>query len=89
MARSYAVSLGAMALGLIALRGAITSNDLSSVITMGLIGMVAASGVGYIIGAIADQVICQTVEARFRQRLAEVIEHLAQIEADKQNSRAS
>ncbi|QDV67269.1 hypothetical protein Poly24_09620 [Rosistilla carotiformis] len=89
MARSYAVSLGAIALGLIALRGAINSNDLSSVVTLGLIGMVVACGVGYIIGAIADQVICQTVEARFRQRLAEVIEHFNKMEADKQNSRTS
>lgn len=89
MARSYAVSLGALALSLIALRGAIIGDELSSVVEQGLVSMIVAIGVGYIIGAIADQLVCETVEIRFRQRLSEVIDQFAQIEADKQNSRAS
>lgn len=89
MARLYAVSLGALALGLIALRGAISGDHVPHVVSQGLVSMVVFCGVGYVIGAIADQMVCQTVEVRFRQRLSEVIQHLEQIEADKQNSNAS
>lgn len=83
MARSYAVSLGALALGMIALRGATGGELASEVLTKGLLGMIVFSGVGYVIGAIADSLVCQTVEQRFRQRLAEVIDYLDDRAAEK------
>ncbi|MEZ6089396.1 MAG: hypothetical protein R3C05_15475 [Pirellulaceae bacterium] len=89
MARSYAVSLGALALCLIALRGAIIGDDVASVVQHGLLWMIGAIGAGYLIGAIADQLVCETVEIRFRQRVSEVIDQIAQIEAEKQDSRTS
>ena len=86
MARPYAVSLGAIALGIIAVRGAISGDLASSALVQGLIGMVVFGGIGYFIGAIADYLVRQAVELRFRERVAEVMDHIERMEIERENS---
>ena len=69
MLRSYAVSLGALAMGLVVLRGAIHGELAASVAMVAIMAMLVFSCVGGVAGWIADYLVRDSLERMFRSRV--------------------
>ncbi len=69
MSRTYAVSLGALAMGLVVLRGAICGELADEVALEAIFAMVVFAGVGAVAGWIADQLVRDSLESMFRSRV--------------------
>ncbi len=70
MHRSYALSLGALAMALVAIRGAMNGDLASETVINALMALLAYSILGMAAGAIMDYLIRQDVEDRYRRRVA-------------------
>ncbi|MEX0824954.1 MAG: hypothetical protein WD119_02245 [Pirellulaceae bacterium] len=70
MQRSFAVSLGALALAIVAFRGALRSDLIIDVVPSGMAAMIVFSAIGWIAGMIADHLVRDAVERNYRQRLS-------------------
>ncbi len=68
MLRSFAVSLGALAMGLVVIRGAIRGESVGSVAVEAIIAMAAFAIVGAVAGWIADYLVRDALERGFRKR---------------------
>ncbi len=69
MSRSYSVSLGALAMGLVVFRGAIFGELAGEVAIEAIIAMVVFAGVGGVAGWIADFLVRDSLEGMFRKRV--------------------
>ena len=69
MIRSYALSLGALAMALVALRGAVRGELAGSVVTESIVALVVFVTVGLGAGWIADYLIRDSLEQMFRARI--------------------
>ena len=69
MLRSYAVSLGALAMGLVVLRGAIQGELAGSVAMEATVAMLVFMGVGAVAGWIADHLVRDALQRMFRARV--------------------
>ncbi len=70
MHRSYALSLGALAMALVAIRGALNGDLALETVIKALMALIAYSILGMAAGAIMDYLIRQDVEDRYRRRVA-------------------
>lgn len=71
MQRSFAVSLGALALAIVAFRGALRGELIVDVIPAGVTAMLIFSATGWMAGLIADYLVRDAVERNYRQRLSQ------------------
>lgn len=69
MLRSYAVSLGALAMALVVLRGVFHGEFARDVAGEAIIAMIAFTGIGAVAGWIADYLIRDCMETAFRKRV--------------------
>ena len=69
MFRSFAASLGALAMGLVALRGAVFAEPTGSVALEAITAMAVFAVVGAMVGWIADTLVRDSVEQAFRKRV--------------------
>lgn len=69
MFRSFAASLGALAMGLVALRGAIFGEPTGSVALEAITAMAVFTVIGGVAGWIADTLVRDAVERAFRKRV--------------------
>ncbi len=69
MIRSTAVSLGALAMGLVVLRGAINGELAGSVAIEAIISMIVFMCVGWVAGWISDHLVRDSIERVFRARV--------------------
>lgn len=69
MFRNFAASLGALAMGLVALRGAILGEPTDSVALEAIKAMAVFAVVGGLVGWIADILVRDAVEQAFRKRV--------------------
>ena len=69
MLRSYAVSLGALAMGLVVLRGAICGQAALGVAREAIVALAIFSSVGAVAGWIAEYLVRDSVERMFRERV--------------------
>lgn len=69
MSRTYAVSLGALAMGLVVLRGAICGELADEVALEAILAMVTFAGIGAVAGWIADHLVRDSTESLFRSRV--------------------
>jgi len=67
--RSFAASLGALAMGLVALRGAVLGEPTGSVALEAITAMAVFAVVGGMVGWIADTLVRDAVEQAFRKRV--------------------
>jgi len=70
MHRSYALTLGCIAFAIVVCRGAIGGELVPDVIPQAIIALAVFSILGGISGAIADHLVKQDTELRYRQRVA-------------------
>jgi Flp pilus assembly pilin Flp len=70
MHRRYALTLGCIAFAMVACRGAVRGEIVSDVIPQAIIALVMFAIMGGISGAIADHLVKQDTESRYRQRVA-------------------
>ncbi len=70
MHRRYALTLGAIAFAMVACRGAIGGEIVAVVIPEAIIALVMFAIMGGAAGAIADHLVRQDTEVRYRQRVA-------------------
>ena len=78
MARNYAVCLGAIALLIGSLRGAALAHSPAEVLPTALAMCIAFTCLGWVIGATADYLIRQSLEAKFRQTVQQYQERQRQ-----------
>ena len=69
MFRSFAASLGALAMGLVALRGAVLSEPAGSVALEAITAMAVFAVLGGLVGWVADTLVRDAVEQAFRKRV--------------------
>lgn len=67
--RGYAVSLGALAMGLVVLRGALFGQHAADVAIDAIIALVVFAAVGWVAGWIADFLVRDSTEQMFRARV--------------------
>jgi hypothetical protein len=67
--RDLAVSLGAVAMGLVVLRGAIHGELAAAVALEAIVSMIIFMGIGWVAGWICDYLVRDAVEAAFRTRV--------------------
>ena len=80
MFRSFAASLGALAMGLVAFRGAILGEPTGSVALEAITAMAVFAVVGGMAGWIADVLVRDAVERAFRKRVEWYQEGLSDME---------
>ena len=66
---SFAASLGALAMGLVALRGAVLSEPAGSVALEAITAMAVFAVLGGLVGWVADTLVRDAVEQAFRKRV--------------------
>lgn len=69
MSRSYAVSLGALAMGLVVLRGVLHRELAGHIAVEAIVAMLVFMGIGAVAGWIADYLVRDAVEQSFRDRV--------------------
>ena len=69
MSRGYAVSLGALAMGLVVCRGAIHGELAGNVAKEAIVALLVFACVGAVAGWIADFLVRQALEGLFRKRV--------------------
>lgn len=70
MQRGFAVSLGALALAIVAFRGALRGELITDVVPYGIAAMIVFSAIGWVAGMIADYLVRDAMERNYRQRLS-------------------
>jgi len=70
MHRRYALTLGCIAFAMVACRGAFRGEPASDALPDAIIALVMFAIMGGIAGAIADHLVKQDTETRYRQRVA-------------------
>ncbi len=70
MHRRYALTLGCIAFAMVTCRGAFRGEPASDAIPHAIIALVMFAIMGGIAGAIADHLVKQDTETRYRQRVA-------------------
>ena len=86
MLRSYAVSLGALAMGLVVFRGAILGEYADRVAMEAIVALVVFSGIGAWAGWIADYLVRDSLERLFRARVEWYRKGLIEAGSNKPNS---
>ncbi len=76
MNRSYALSLGAVAMAVVTLRGIVRGEVVSEVVIESIVVLVVFALLGWMIGEIADHLVRTDVEARYRSRVASFLKEL-------------
>ena len=69
MLRSYAASLGALAMGLVVLRGAFLGELAQHVAMEAIVALIVFAGIGAVAGWIAEYLIRESTEQVFRARV--------------------
>ncbi len=69
MSHSFAVSLGAIAMGLVVLRGAIRGGLADNVAMEAIVALLVFAAVGAVAGWIADYLVRDSLERKFRARV--------------------
>lgn len=69
MSRRYAVSLGALAMSLVVLRGAISGELAAAVAGEAIVAMVIFAAIGGVAGWIADYLVRDSLQILFRKRV--------------------
>lgn len=70
MARAYSGVLGSVALSLVILRGLVLGFLPNDILVQALVVFGMFSALGFCIGWIADETVCDSVENRFRSEMA-------------------
>jgi len=70
LTRGIAVSLGALAMGLVVLRGAINGEMADTVAIEAIVAMIVFMCIGWVVGWIADYLVRDSLERAFRARIA-------------------
>ena len=70
MARAYSGVLASIALTIVILRGLLTGVLPDEILTQCLAVFTGFAAVGYCIGLMAEQTVCDSVENRFRREMA-------------------
>lgn len=70
MARAYSGVLSAMAIIFVVVRGLWFGMLPDEILGMCVVVFAIFASVGYVIGSIADQTVCESVEKRFRSEIA-------------------
>lgn len=70
MQRRYALALGSIAFALVLARGAVRGENISEVVCEAIIALVLFAAGGAVAGWVADYLLRQDIEARYRQRVA-------------------
>jgi len=83
MHRSFALSLGAIAMALVSLRGAVRNELAAEVALEAIVALVLFAIVGAIAGAIAEYLIRDDVERKYRRKVAWYCEQQEQHTAAK------
>jgi membrane protein YqaA with SNARE-associated domain len=83
MHRSYALSLGAIAMALVLLRGAMHHELAAEVAVESIMALVLFAAVGAVAGAIVDYLVRDDVEKQYHRRVAWYCEQHEQREANK------
>jgi membrane protein YqaA with SNARE-associated domain len=83
MQRSYALSLGAIAMALVALRGAMRNELAAAVAVESIMALIVFAVVGAIAGAIVEYLIRDDLEKQYRRRVAWYCEQQEQRAASK------
>ncbi|MGB7325554.1 MAG: hypothetical protein WBD31_11840 [Rubripirellula sp.] len=86
MSRSFAVSLGTLAMALVVLRGAIGGELAGRVACESIVALIIFAGVGYVAGWIADYLVRDALERNFRARVDWYREGLTDSVYDKTKS---
>ena len=86
MHRSYALSLGSVAMAMVAVRGAMRHELASEVAVEAIIARGAFAVLGGIAGAVADYLVRNELEAQYRRRVAWYCEQQERREAIKKSS---
>lgn len=71
MQRSFAMSLGALALAIVTFRGALRGDLIIEVVPAGIAAMILFSAIGWVAGMVADYLVRDAVERNYRQRLSQ------------------
>ena len=87
MFRSFAASLGALAMGLVVLRGAILGEPASNVAMEAITAMAVFAVVGGVAGWIADTLVRDAVEQAFRKRVEWYREGLSDARLSEEGSK--
>lgn len=69
MAGAFAASLGAIAMAVVILRGVFAGEPAVDCIISSLGALVAFTGLGWLVGASMDYLVCQDVEQQYRRRV--------------------
>lgn len=69
MAVHYAATLGTIAFAIVLAQSAYAGDLVVDALPRGMAMLAAFTAVGWLIGAVADYVVCQSVEKQFRDRL--------------------
>jgi hypothetical protein len=70
MARAYSGVLGSVAFSLVILRGLVLGFPPNDILVQALVVFGMFSALGFCIGWIADETVCDSVENRFRSEMA-------------------
>jgi len=87
MSRSYALSLGTIAMSLVLVRGALRREFVDEVAVESMIALVLFAVIGGLAGAIADYLVRDDLERQYRRRVAWYCEQHEQHEAKRKQSR--
>ena len=69
MARAYAGALGSLAMGVTLLRGALGGGGVEGTVTMAITAMLALSGVGWVVGRVAEATVDESVRHRLQRQI--------------------
>lgn len=85
--RTYAVSLGSLAMAMVIIRGAIHRELVSQVVLESVTVLVVFAIIGAFAGWITDHLICHNVEQMFRHRVDWYRQSIAEIETSTTKSK--
>jgi hypothetical protein len=74
MSRAYGAVLSTLAVAILALRGILAGEDANLVLQQCLAGMIVFLGVGFVLGFLAESVLRQSAERRFRDAVTRYLE---------------
>lgn len=72
MAKTYAGFLGSLGMAVVMLRGAIAGAGLEGTVATAVSAMIALAAVGFVVGAIAQTTIEESVRTRLESQLGEL-----------------
>mgnify|MGYP003382644541 CR=1 FL=1 len=84
MARAYSGVLGSLAMCLVIVRGLVLGLLPDDILSQSLVVFFCFALVGFCIGYVAEQTVCESVENRFREEMARL--HSAAADKDSETS---